>query len=188
MNRGVKLQKTVMCTNLDGRNELLRVCPRCIVAAYLIYLSRNNVMKIQSIRDQFKRTLIGPIDLHTTDVPWSSSSSSAVQNIGVSNVIGRVRIYGPHFVCTSSWHSPPSMTSDSCAHASSHIIHKINPTQPLCNPCACHASMPKREGRGDVRVESVIVRGRVKRVYPSCQVYTVFEGWLAKLPTGHRNR
>ena len=154
--------------------------------------------KCQSIGDQFKRTLIDLTDRPTTDVPWSSTSSSVLQNIGVSNVVGRVRIYGPHFVCMLSWPCPPpSMTSNSCAHASSHIIHKINPTQPLCNPCARHASKPKREGRGDVRVESVIVRGRVKRVYPSCQVGTVFEQWLAQndgtkspsaTPTTNRNR
>jgi hypothetical protein len=149
----------------------------------LFYLSiaqqRDEDPECQSVRDQFKGPLIELIELPTTEVPLRSSRSSALQNIGVSNVVGRVRIYGPHFVCTLSWRCPaPSMTSNSCAHASSHIIHKINPTQPLCNPCACHASKPKREGRGDDRVESVIVRGRVKRVYPSCHVRTVFErGW-----------
>lgn len=110
------------------------------------------------------------IDRPTTAVPCSSSSSSVLQNIGVSNAVGRVRIYGPHFVGTSPWLDSLSMTSNSWAQASSHIIHKINPTHPLCNPCARHALRPKREGRDDVRVESVIVRGSVKRVYPSCQV------------------
>jgi len=132
-------------------------------------------------RDEGKVSDIKLIDRPTTDVPWSSSSSSALQNIGVSNVVGRVRIYGPHFVCTSSWSCPPpSMSANSCAHASSHIMHKINPTQPLCNLCERHASKPKRAGRRDVLVESVIVRGRVKRGYPSCRIRITFEQWLAQ--------
>ena len=138
---------------------------------------RDEDPKCHSIRDQLKRTLpirVQLIGRPTTAVPWSSSSSSALQNMGVSYVVGSVRKYGPHFVCMSCWPcASPSVASSSCAQASSHIMHSINPTQPLCNPCAHHALKPKREGRGDVRVESVIVRGSVNRVHPSCNVHTI---------------
>lgn len=161
-----------MCTNFYGWEKLLRVCTLCIIAADLVYLLRSNVMNIASAivsELSTQRPVRTNVDRLTTDVPWSSLRSSGLQNIGVSNAVGRVRIYGPHFIFTLSWPCPsPSMISNSCAHASSHIMHKINPTQPLCNPYACHASKPKRAGSGDVRVDRVIERGRVKRVYPSC--------------------
>ena len=53
--------------------------------------------------------------------------------------------------------------------ASSHIMHRIRPDQPLSSSKFFHFMGPRRAGRIEVRVERVNERGIAKRVWPSYQ-------------------
>jgi hypothetical protein len=129
------------------------------------------------------------IDRPTTEVPLSSSNSRSLQNIGVSNVVGResdrVSSYG--VLSIQETNQPRYLDHFELEPwAVSHIMHSMSPTHPMCIFASLQRSSPTRPGRVEVSVERRRPRGILKRTWPSCGRVSSWDMPVAK-PSTDRN-
>jgi hypothetical protein len=127
------------------------------------------------------------IDRPTTEVPLSSSNSRSLQNIGVSNIVGResdrVSSYGA--LSIQETNQPRYFDHFELEPwAVSHIMHSMSPTHPMCIFASLQRSSPTRPGRVEVSVERRRPRGILKRTWPSCGRVS---SWVMPIASHSRN-